>query len=563
MKQKKKKSSSKLFLLIFPFFLIFVDTKAAIINAVSCSAIDIQLAINFANNGDTVAVPAGTCTWTQDVTIPDTKGIILMGAGSASCIINTGFSIIANTQLNNCMVRITGFTFERTNLTTRIYMLGTAQNWRVDNNIFDDANFNGPYTIEIGEKGNENLDSYNFGVIDHNQFTNRSYGTSVHVNWVRWGTLQLDNLASGDWVWSQPAERGTAQAVYIEDNIFTGNNTASQVVDTQLGGKVVVRYNTIHNPWISTHSGCTNGGRNTPWIEFYKNSFTDDANHYTGNAIELRSTSGIVFGNTSSNSISNFNIGVDHERSYRTDCIGYFGGRADGTRSFDENADSTGYRALGQPGWGQPQINDMSNPTFSGVFVWENYNNTTLSNLFIANNNYNTSNHLQFGRELFNVANMTIGQIANRPSTCSVTPNRDVYVSTDENVQGATLYVCSSPNVWTKHWEPYSYPHPLINSNACGTPLGININLANNLKVIVFPNPFKEKLTIDLAEFRGLMYETLNLEVLDIFGRNLYEIKNIGTDQVYLYNNFLSAGIYLFRISNQNQVLITGKLIAE
>jgi hypothetical protein len=240
--------------------LFATNTYAATINAASCSLANVQSAINSAANGDTVMVPAGSCTWASNISIPNTKGITLQGAGSGQTIITTNATLVVDTLPANAPVRITGFNFIRTGMATRISIFGTAQNWRIDNNIFDDANISGPYTIQIGQKGDENLDSYNFGVIDHNQFINRNYGTSVHINWVRWGSSQLDTVASGDWIWSQPAQRGTAQAVYIEDNVFSGNNTASQVVDTQYGGKAVVRYNTINNPWIATHSACTNSG---------------------------------------------------------------------------------------------------------------------------------------------------------------------------------------------------------------------------------------------------------------------------------------------------------------
>lgn len=432
--------------------------NAAVVSATGCTSAAIQAAINSAADGDVVQVPACSATWSSGVSVPNTKGITLLGAGADKTIIRTGYSLTLNTLIGRSQVRVSGFKFIRTNTTTLIYVLGTAQNWRIDNNIFDDAGIYGPYTIETGIKGNERLDHYNFGVIDHNQFINRNYGTSVHVNWAR---APLDPVASGDWIWSQPPERGTAQAVYIEDNVFTGTQEASQVVDDQYGAKIVVRYNTIHNPWIATHSGCTNNGRNPIWTEVYGNTFTDDSNRYAGSPIEMRSTSGIVWNNRAAKALINYEISIDHERSYRTDCAGPYGGRADGTRSYDENKGLHGYRALGQPGWGPPQANNMNNASFAGMFAWGNTNAGTLINMHIANNNGYTSEHLQFGRELFNASNMSIGPIANRPTTCSVGPPRSVYVATDQNTQGATMYVCTATNVWTKHWEPFTYPHPL------------------------------------------------------------------------------------------------------
>ena len=116
----------------------------------------------------------------------------------------------------------------------------------------------------------------------------------------------------------------------------------------------------------------------------------------------------------------------------------------------------------------------MNNPSFAGVFVWGNYNNGSLVNLNIFNNNGYTSEHLVFGRELFNEANIVgIGPLASRPATCTVGPPRSAYIATDQNEQGATIYVATATNVWTKYWEPYNYPHPLTEtSNGTPPPLG-------------------------------------------------------------------------------------------
>jgi hypothetical protein len=279
----------------------------------------------------------------------------------------------------------------------------------------------------------------------------------------------LDSAAAGDWIWSQPAQRGTAQAVYIEDNIFSGTGKASQVVDITWGAKYVLRYNTIHNPWISTHSGCTNGYRDPLWVEIYKNRFTDDGNRYGGSQIEMRSVSGVIWGNTSSATLGTYVSSIDHERSYRTDCNvsnSKYNARCDGTRAWDENLGLHGYRCLGQPGWGAPQASDMRAYTFAGVFNWGNLNNNVPIDMIIVNDNGYTSEHLKAGRELFNASDMAIGPIASRPSTCSVGPPRSVYVSTDENAIGAAIYICTAQNVWTKHYEPYTYPHPIISGQS-------------------------------------------------------------------------------------------------
>ncbi len=52
---------------------------AATVVAASCSRADVQTAIDAAIAGDTVTVPAGTCTWTSPVTITD-KALTLTGS---------------------------------------------------------------------------------------------------------------------------------------------------------------------------------------------------------------------------------------------------------------------------------------------------------------------------------------------------------------------------------------------------------------------------------------------------------------------------------------------------
>ena len=62
---------------------------AATINAQSCAQAAVQTAVNTAANGDTVRVPAGTCTWASGVNIKS-KTIFLVGAGSGAAGSRTG-----------------------------------------------------------------------------------------------------------------------------------------------------------------------------------------------------------------------------------------------------------------------------------------------------------------------------------------------------------------------------------------------------------------------------------------------------------------------------------------
>ena len=55
------------------------------VNAASCSMSDVQSALNRAHDGQTVAIPGGTCTWTKTLTV--TNAINLLGAGPGLTVI--------------------------------------------------------------------------------------------------------------------------------------------------------------------------------------------------------------------------------------------------------------------------------------------------------------------------------------------------------------------------------------------------------------------------------------------------------------------------------------------
>ena len=65
---------------------VYADTHAA----VSCSYADVSAAISAASAGDTVTVPAGSCTWATQMNI--TKGIRLAGPGRDKLTITSNFN---------------------------------------------------------------------------------------------------------------------------------------------------------------------------------------------------------------------------------------------------------------------------------------------------------------------------------------------------------------------------------------------------------------------------------------------------------------------------------------
>lgn len=75
----------KLMWVVFATLLLIASAaKANTYTAASCNTSDVQTAINSAAEGDTVLIPAGTCTWTSGVNV--TVGITIQGAGSGRIV---------------------------------------------------------------------------------------------------------------------------------------------------------------------------------------------------------------------------------------------------------------------------------------------------------------------------------------------------------------------------------------------------------------------------------------------------------------------------------------------
>ena len=110
---------------------------AATRTAASCSRNDVGAAVNSAVDGDTIVIPAGTCTWTSNLTITD-KILTIQGAGMNSTILVDGLSkgnypnipqILVYHTKDGGLTRITGVTFRGGTLlttTTRAWLASKA-----------------------------------------------------------------------------------------------------------------------------------------------------------------------------------------------------------------------------------------------------------------------------------------------------------------------------------------------------------------------------------------------------------------------------------------------------
>jgi hypothetical protein len=288
------------------FFASVEKLYAATRAAASCSYADVSAAITAASVGDTVSVPAGSCTWSS--TLSFNKGISLIGAGNTATIItnNVGTLIeIRNTQ--NDFVRVSGFRFNNVdNQTPIISLAGPIFEARIDNMIFN----KGDSAIGTNWPGDGGTGPV-YGVVDSSQFYNMKrpyYALDVRSGESTWGTAAWNEFLGHEAIFP-----GTEKMMYFEDNQFIWNSSMTDpngqgALYGGYGGKAAFRYNTFNGycTYIDAHGDGPDYG--TIYYEIYNNTFVEDDtlcgqgditwmrggqliahhNSFTGNAIPFR-----------------------------------------------------------------------------------------------------------------------------------------------------------------------------------------------------------------------------------------------------------------------------------
>lgn len=285
--------------------IFFIVTGHAItIPTASCSQSDVQAAINSSATGDTVVVPAGTCTWTGGVSISG-RNITLKGSGTNVTIGYAGIAINIKTTSS----RVTGFNFTLPaaySNNSAIYV-GAGTGWRIDNNTFTSQSTSS-FRYAINVKGVKLQHPY--GLIDQNTFTN------CHL------LLIGDEDCDVQMVSNDALDLGGSTAVYVEGNTFTStlpSSTSDNSSDSICGGKLVYRFNTITDTYLELHS--VQGSH--PWgirkWEIYNNQFNQVSR--TGGSVAqiawVRGGTGVIFNNIIGSGIYNKDVVYfDNVRSY-------------------------------------------------------------------------------------------------------------------------------------------------------------------------------------------------------------------------------------------------------
>ena len=486
--------------------------NAATRTAATCNASDVRAAMNLASAGDKVVIPAGTCTWTTQVSWTAPANVTLEGqtacgngppASSATC--TDGTTIVDNYASNNALLAITvsstgAATLRLTGITIKggtglvkqngmVSISGTNSNTRVDHNHFNLATYGSSGQNSIGTR----FTGWIYGVMDHNVCDDAG-GVNECVNvW----TDGYGGKSFGDGAWADVTSFGSANFMYVETNTF---NSGLYADDCDDGGREVFRYNTVNSAQTQTHpTGGAPRFRGCRAKETYQNTFNGltSCNGSSGfsnclyNAVWLSSGTGLVWGNTfpvvNSGAGSGYQWVITAHSMRRSNSTygqtatpngwGYCGTSFNGTGSnWDENtSSSTGYACLDQPGRGKgdllandfPSAINMTTVTIAWphqalepVYEWLDSLTPVPNNPGGTMNNSSPDVLVQnqdfylYTAGFNGTSGVGSGALTARPSTC--TPSV-AYWATDTN----TLYQCSATNAWTAYYTPYTYPHPL------------------------------------------------------------------------------------------------------
>ena len=373
------------------------QTQPNVYTAASCNYSDVKAIINGpkhkAVNGDTINIPAGTCTWTSNLSVPSAIGITIIGNGtpnvgastsaaSSSCIatviidrLSTGDLLTMTPQFGNptsrvsCMKIVTFTPYSGYGPPLSINGTCTSSgcpNLRIDNLTIPTGGMCSVSDASFAVVGNM------FGVADHNTVGDSSTtcnGVDLvnvsHGNWMGVGNW-------GDNSWATADTFGTNQQFYLENNTFNyAFGTDADVYGTTFGGgRFTCRFNTFQN--VTGASACTNHGTDTigrtrggRQMEFYDNRVRSCQGGACNTVVGSRSGAAMVFANSFTGPFANAYFIIDTKRKWDTDtpwgpCDGSsVWDTIDGTTYFSGTVnsvttDGNGHyviTASGSPGW--------------------------------------------------------------------------------------------------------------------------------------------------------------------------------------------------------------------
>lgn len=248
--------------------------------AATCEQRDVQSAIDAAQDGDTITIPAGHCSWTTPVQLDARmRSLRLRGAGDATIIGADANGVLHVESTEGHSFAVSGMRFDGGTGDAVVTIGGTSTSWRVHHVTFTSNGV--PLRIF-------RVSGATYGVIDHCTATSDNVSEFI--------TVDGDNWAS----WSRPVVLGDANAVYIEDNDvrWAGHWEGRSFYDSEFGGRAVIRFNRTTNSTIGGHGFDSGGVASALRTEVYGNEFTitDSVGTWSGSS-SIRGGTGVFYDN--------------------------------------------------------------------------------------------------------------------------------------------------------------------------------------------------------------------------------------------------------------------------
>lgn len=423
-----------------------------VVPATSCAYADVVRAIDSAASSDTVAVPAGSCTWSS--TLPIRRGVRLLGAGAGRTTIMSrasGFLIEVEPAdpAANAFVRISGFTFDlgggmRSGIALSPGNTVVLQTQiRIDHNRFQNIAQETTQQMFILNRGVR-------GVVDNNDFAQAGLTLRHHSNPVNDGTGW-----GGKAFWDHHEGIVLGQDennLWFEDNTFRVPGTWA-LSDCVEGLRYAFRYNTIHVPDSAYHQMFDMHGNNGQQYscmgtELYGNDLVGAG---YGQLMDLRGGRMFAFNNRTPDDRWSFQL--REERLDSTSPVGAYVGP------------------------NPPQYPQH----ISGTYLWGNRGGSTGRVLDIHTGpncvgaDCISTDVPKPGRDFFAESTspgVTCGRPEGRPTSCAVGEGYWATLQSCTDLTGmvgahpaspiaGTLYRCAASGAWDEGRSPLAYPHPL------------------------------------------------------------------------------------------------------
>jgi len=319
------------------------QAKPFAIEAASCELAAVQEAVNQAQDGDTVNIPAGTATWTSGINI--SKGITLhgqtttRGGGSADAatddktvIVDETVKAVAIIQFNTEKpYHVTGITFRGGTTPPNgsghaCLVLGNGTGKLNPAVHADNIHFDNPQQRCVWQDG------WMYGVIDNVVMHTSKNTQSFYMTMPTW-----NGEGYGNGSWADFPYFGSEKFMFIEDCSIIAANGAGGSLDNMNGGRWIVRHCYWKDAGLSGHGTESGPQRGNRCDEWYDNIF--DFTRGDSNMGQRRSGNEIVHDNTWIDRAPSNNNGTSlgglmvYRMGYRAQLWDY----AQGTNGWDTN----------------------------------------------------------------------------------------------------------------------------------------------------------------------------------------------------------------------------------